>query len=233
MEAYISLKLLLLERSNENSSNAANNNDDEDRETATTATSDNNKNNNTNENLDNRKKKAIDVNSENLTPEQRAKVEAKQKLKAEKAAQKAATKAIKKGTTGSGGNSATNKILPLGNGTEQLRQLLLTKLNQNIDFSHITTSMNMFDMSETTSIGFCCSKLLEHLSSGGKRKPKIAKGARDFAPEQMRVREQAFEAIRRVFKRHGAVEIDTPVFELKEVLTGRFSYYRFYESYYY
>lgn len=34
---------------------------------------------------------------------------------------------------------------------------------------------------------------------------------------QMRVREQAFTAIRNVFKRHGAVEIDTPVFELKEV----------------
>lgn len=33
----------------------------------------------------------------------------------------------------------------------------------------------------------------------------------------MRVREQAFTAIRNVFKRHGAVEIDTPVFELKEV----------------
>lgn len=35
----------------------------------------------------------------------------------------------------------------------------------------------------------------------------------------MRVREQAFTAIRNVFKRHGAVEIDTPVFELKEVRT--------------
>lgn len=34
---------------------------------------------------------------------------------------------------------------------------------------------------------------------------------------QMRVRERAFTAIRNVFKRHGAVEIDTPVFELKEV----------------
>ena len=31
----------------------------------------------------------------------------------------------------------------------------------------------------------------------------------------MRVREKAFGLIRSVFKRHGAVEIDTPVFELK------------------
>lgn len=38
---------------------------------------------------------------------------------------------------------------------------------------------------------------------------------------KMRVREQAFTAIRNVFKRHGAVEIDTPVFELKEVSRAR------------
>ena len=33
---------------------------------------------------------------------------------------------------------------------------------------------------------------------------------------------QVFAAIKRVFKRHGGVEIDTPVFELKEVLTGKY-----------
>ena len=39
--------------------------------------------------------------------------------------------------------------------------------------------------------------VLELLSSGGtRRKPKIAKGTRDFEPAQMRVRQQAFEAIR-------------------------------------
>ena len=67
--------------------------------------------------------------------------------------------------------------------------------------------------------------LLQKLETGtgGKRKtPKIPKGTRDFLPEQMRIREQAFGVIRRVFKRHGAVEIDTPVFELKEVLTGKY-----------
>ncbi|CAN0508338.1 unnamed protein product [Ectocarpus sp. 12 AP-2014] len=69
---------------------------------------------------------------------------------------------------------------------------------------------------------FLCA-MAERLSNGGaQRKPKIAKGARDFLPEQMRVREQAFTAIRNVFKRHGAVEIDTPVFELKETLTGKY-----------
>lgn len=44
-----------------------------------------------------------------------------------------------------------------------------------------------------------------------RRKPKIAKGARDFLPEQMAIREKAFALITGVFKRHGAVGIDTPV----------------------
>jgi histidyl-tRNA synthetase len=54
------------------------------------------------------------------------------------------------------------------------------------------------------------------------RKPKIAKGARDFLPDQMAIREGAFAAITSVFKRHGAVSIDTPVFELRETLMGKY-----------
>ena len=38
----------------------------------------------------------------------------------------------------------------------------------------------------------------------------------------MVIREEAFSTIKRIFKRHGAVEIDTPVFELKETLTGKY-----------
>ena len=65
--------------------------------------------------------------------------------------------------------------------------------------------------------------LLERLGSGGaKRRVKIPKGTRDYLPEQMEVRERAFGAIRRVFKRHGAVELDTPVFELRETLLGKY-----------
>ena len=41
-------------------------------------------------------------------------------------------------------------------------------------------------------------------------------------PTQMAIRERAFNIIKGVFKKHGAVEIDTPVFELKEVLTGKY-----------
>lgn len=44
---------------------------------------------------------------------------------------------------------------------------------------------------------------------------KTAKGTRDFAPEQMAVRLSVLEKIIKVFKRHGAETIDTPIFELK------------------
>ena len=50
-----------------------------------------------------------------------------------------------------------------------------------------------------------------HKHTQARRKPKIAKGARDFMPEQMSIREKAFAVITAVFKRHGAVSIDTPV----------------------
>ena len=51
---------------------------------------------------------------------------------------------------------------------------------------------------------------------------KTPKGTRDFGPFEMAIRERAFAVIANVFKRHGAVTIDTPVFELKDVLTGKY-----------
>jgi histidyl-tRNA synthetase len=38
----------------------------------------------------------------------------------------------------------------------------------------------------------------------------------------MAVREKAFGIIAGVFKRHGAVALDTPVFELRETLMGKY-----------
>lgn len=47
-------------------------------------------------------------------------------------------------------------------------------------------------------------------------------GTRDFAKEQMPVRQKAFATITEVFKRHGAMELDTPVFEMRETLMGKY-----------
>lgn len=47
-------------------------------------------------------------------------------------------------------------------------------------------------------------------------------GTRDYNPFQMAIRERVFDTIVGCFKRHGAVTISTPVFELKETLMGKY-----------
>ncbi|KAF4376833.1 hypothetical protein F8388_025704 [Cannabis sativa] len=47
-------------------------------------------------------------------------------------------------------------------------------------------------------------------------------GTRDFAKEQMAIRKKAFSIIEDVFERHGATALDTPVFELRETLMGKY-----------
>ena len=47
-------------------------------------------------------------------------------------------------------------------------------------------------------------------------------GTRDYDPFQMSIREKVFNTITNCFKRHGAVTLSTPVFELKETLTGKY-----------
>ncbi|XP_013134971.1 PREDICTED: histidine--tRNA ligase, cytoplasmic isoform X2 [Papilio polytes] len=51
---------------------------------------------------------------------------------------------------------------------------------------------------------------------------KTPKGTRDYNPQQMTIRNNVLQKIITVFKKHGAESIDTPVFELKEVLTGKY-----------
>jgi histidyl-tRNA synthetase len=47
-------------------------------------------------------------------------------------------------------------------------------------------------------------------------------GTRDWTPVEMGVREHIFNTLTRVFKAHGGCTIDTPVFELKEILAGKY-----------
>jgi histidyl-tRNA synthetase len=49
---------------------------------------------------------------------------------------------------------------------------------------------------------------------------KTPKGTRDWSGPDMVLREKIFKTITDVFKRHGGITIDTPVFELKEILAG-------------
>ncbi|KAJ1327623.1 histidyl-tRNA synthetase [Microdochium nivale] len=51
---------------------------------------------------------------------------------------------------------------------------------------------------------------------------KTPKGTKDWEGKDMVIRDRIFNTITQVFKRHGAVTIDTPVFELKEILAGKY-----------
>lgn len=51
---------------------------------------------------------------------------------------------------------------------------------------------------------------------------KVPKGTKDWDGKDMVIRDQIFSTITDVFKRHGAVTIDTPVFELREILAGKY-----------
>jgi len=125
--------------------------------------------------------------------------------KREVKAKKAAAKAAKKKT-----HTSTTTITPsiFGAGTLPI----LTTLK----------STNYILATSPTILTSLSSTIHSLLSGGIQRKPKIAKGTRDYLPDQMMIRDTAFQIIRRVFKSHGAVEIDTPVFELKDTLTGKY-----------
>jgi histidyl-tRNA synthetase len=55
-----------------------------------------------------------------------------------------------------------------------------------------------------------------------KEQIKTPKGTRDWAGDDIALREEVFNKIRKVFKLHNGNEIDTPAFELKSILTDKY-----------
>lgn len=159
------------------------------------------------------KKTVVDPTLTGMTDAQKAKIMAKRKAKADKAAAKAAAKSAKKGS-GSGADVGPSS----GNGTYELRKFLAKEKILGNKYA-----LNPFNMDETNdSFAAYCKEFKGKLASSTFRKLGIPPGTRDYTPAQMRIREQVLTGIRRVFKRHGAVEIDTPVFELRDVLMGKY-----------
>jgi histidyl-tRNA synthetase len=68
------------------------------------------------------------------------------------------------------------------------------------------------------------SKVADEMTSHNEalRKAKLPKGTRDSDPAQMAIKNYCIGVITSTFKMHGALEIDTPVFELKETLMGKY-----------
>ncbi|KAG8730007.1 Cytoplasmic and mitochondrial histidine tRNA synthetase [Ceratobasidium sp. 414] len=82
---------------------------------------------------------------------------------------------------------------------------------QNADKETITTEMKKLGELK---------KRLGQLAGSAREDPK--KGRLVLKTPKMAVRERIFSTLTRVFKTHGGVTIDTPVFELKEILTGKY-----------
>src|SRR5271156_3392391 len=51
---------------------------------------------------------------------------------------------------------------------------------------------------------------------------KTPKGTKDWAGPDVLLRDRIFSTISTVFRAHGGVALDTPVFELKDVLSGKY-----------
>ncbi|OTB01821.1 hypothetical protein M426DRAFT_323179 [Hypoxylon sp. CI-4A] len=51
---------------------------------------------------------------------------------------------------------------------------------------------------------------------------KAPKGTRDWSGPDLLLRDHVFETISNIFKLHGGTPLDTPVFELKEILAGKY-----------
>ncbi|KAI0425687.1 hypothetical protein F5Y09DRAFT_334773 [Xylaria sp. FL1042] len=71
---------------------------------------------------------------------------------------------------------------------------------------------------------------LESTSSGDdmekektdKASVKVPKGTRDWVGADIKIRDRIFRAAEDAFSRHGGVALDTPVFELKSILAGKY-----------
>ncbi|OAR02757.1 hypothetical protein LLEC1_07595, partial [Akanthomyces lecanii] len=59
-------------------------------------------------------------------------------------------------------------------------------------------------------------------SSGTSSRLKTPKGTKDWVGRDLLLRDQIFQTVSKVFNRHGGVPLDTPVFELRDVLTGKY-----------
>ncbi|KAL3349931.1 hypothetical protein AABB24_022804 [Solanum stoloniferum] len=131
------------------------------------------------------------------------------------------------------GKKGAKKKKILGKGTTALVQFLKDRLlSMPIQTEASQTVMvlenlvrNFLSLLDPKDLGF--DTLLKKMkdiveSNESRRLPKLPKGTRDFAKEQMAIRERAFSIITEVFKRHGAAALDTPAFEMRETLMGKY-----------
>ncbi|KAK9092298.1 hypothetical protein Syun_027209 [Stephania yunnanensis] len=123
------------------------------------------------------------------------------------------------------------KKVVMGKGTAVLRQVIKDRLlkegGESTDsfeeFNQLTLNFSSFFDPKNVELDEFLKQVKEIVESNETRRlPKIPKGTRDFSKEQMAIREKAFSIITQVFKRHGGSALDTPAFELRETLMGKY-----------
>lgn len=92
---------------------------------------------------------------------------------------------------------------------------MLSKFQSLLTFNRIITSKPLLS-NKKMSIDSKVSKTKLQVSL------KTPKGTKDWADKDMVIREAIFTKLSDLFKKHGGVTIDTPVFELRDVLTGKY-----------
>lgn len=117
-------------------------------------------------------------------------------------------------------NKKKRKSFRLSNGAEELIEKVLSNAATvpDEDLSKLQWNQLPVDLSQLKDVTetFFMSKNNE------RRRPKVPKGVCDTDPSQANVKNMAFDIIKGIYRAHGAVEIDTPVFELKETLLGKY-----------
>ncbi|XVF30296.1 hypothetical protein REPUB_Repub16aG0044500 [Reevesia pubescens] len=133
-----------------------------------------------------------------------------------------------KGGDADGGNvkaeKKKKKKVLLGKGTSVIVELIKDRVMSKGDgLEKVVEEFLSFLDPKSPEFDGLLKKVKEILESNESRRiPKTPKGTRDFAKEQMATRKKAFSIITKVFERHCATALDTPAFELKETLTGKY-----------
>uniref|UniRef100_A0A804PU35 Histidine--tRNA ligase, cytoplasmic n=1 Tax=Zea mays TaxID=4577 RepID=A0A804PU35_MAIZE len=129
------------------------------------------------------------------------------------------------------GDKKSKKKKTLGKGTSAVLMLLRDHVTNgstvaamnSASVAEWATSLSLLFDPKCPGLESLVEKVKEIVESNEVRRlPKIPKGTRDFGKEQMAIRERAFSIITSVFKMHGATALDTPVFELRETLMGKY-----------
>ncbi|KAI6691336.1 hypothetical protein NL676_028164 [Syzygium grande] len=125
--------------------------------------------------------------------------------------------------------SEKKKKVLLGRGTAVVVQLIKGRFQTNGDstgsLEKLVQDLLLFLDTRGPEFDDFSNKVKEIVDSNESRRlPKVPKGTRDFAKEeeQMAIREKAFSIITEVFKKHCATALDTPVFEMRETLMGKY-----------